>query len=405
MTDVLIAGGGIAGSVLAVILGRRGLSVELFERSHFPREKPCGEGLMPAGVAVLQRLGLAEAVGGTPFYGVRYHFGGQTAEVHFPETAGLPQAGRAQRRKHLDAVLFDAATTTPGVRAHTGAIVEAPLLEKERVIGLRVNGEEKRAALVVAADGVHSRIRHLLGLDKPHRRKRLAVRAHFQLLPGHRQPPSVDVFVCPGYELYVTPLPQGEVLIAGLAYAEAVHGSIEDEFHRWCNSQPSLAARLKGAKQVTKLTATSPLSGTARKGVAPGIVLLGDAAGFLDPITGGGMSQALMTAELLAHYVYERLGTDERWLRDFERERQLLLRDYTILTRMVLWLADRPRFAERMLSALQLSPGLFSHLVGVSGGVRRLWDWRQDVEARNQRMIQFSRSSTFVASSAAARRV
>ncbi len=56
MSDVLISGGGVAGSTLAILLGRRGLQVELFERGHFPREKPCGEGLMPAGVAVLNRL-------------------------------------------------------------------------------------------------------------------------------------------------------------------------------------------------------------------------------------------------------------------------------------------------------------------------------------------------------------
>src|SRR5215471_8789653 len=75
MTDVLIVGGGIAGSALAILLGRQGLSVELFERGRFPKEKACGEGLMPAGVGVLERLGVAEAVGGAPFYGVRYHFG------------------------------------------------------------------------------------------------------------------------------------------------------------------------------------------------------------------------------------------------------------------------------------------------------------------------------------------
>jgi flavin-dependent dehydrogenase len=373
MADVLIAGGGIGGSILAVILGRRGLSVELFERGHFPREKPCGEGLMPAGVAVLDKLGLAEAVGGTPFYGVRYHFGGQTAEGHFPKTPGLPEAGRGQRRKHLDAVLFNAARTTPRVRTHTGAVVETPILENGRVVGLQVNGEAQRGALVVAADGVHSRIRYLLGLDTPPRRKRFGMRAHFQLAPGHEQPPWVDVFVCFGYELYVTPLPQGEVLVAALADGQSLHGPMDVEFHRWCRLQPSLASRLEGAKQITKLTAISPLAGRARAGVAPGIVLLGDAAGFLDPITGGGMLQALMTAELLADYVTDRLGTDERWRQDFERERLRMLRDYTILTRMVVRLADYPRLAERLFSALQTSPSLFSHLVGVSGGIRRLW--------------------------------
>jgi 2-polyprenyl-6-methoxyphenol hydroxylase-like FAD-dependent oxidoreductase len=63
MADVLISGGGVAGSTVAILLGRSGLQVELFEHCHFPREKPCGEGLMPAGVAVLNRLGLGETVG------------------------------------------------------------------------------------------------------------------------------------------------------------------------------------------------------------------------------------------------------------------------------------------------------------------------------------------------------
>jgi len=373
MVDVVIAGGGVAGSALAILLGRRGLTVELFERARFPREKPCGEGLMPAGVAVLQRLGLAEAVGGAPFHGVRYHFGDHTAEGRFPEVAGVPVAGRAQRRKHLDHVLFQAAATTPGVSAQTGALVEAPLLENRRVAGLIVNGEPRRARLVVAADGVHSRIRHQLGLDVPARRKRLGVRAHFRLAPGQTQPPWVDVFVGRGYELYVAPLPKRELLVAALAEPETWGDSAERAFHRWWNAEPRLALRLEGAEQVSSLMGSSPLAGGAQIGVAPGVVLLGDAAGFLDPITGGGMTQALMSAELLAQYIVGRLGTQERWLREFDRERQQMLRDYQILTQMVLWVADHPRLAKGLLSALKNSPSIFSHLVGVSGGVRHLF--------------------------------
>jgi len=388
MADVLIAGGGIAGSTLVILLGRQGLTVEVFERGRFPKEKPCGEGLMPAGVAVLNRLGLGEAVGGAPFYGVRYHFGNQTAEGRFPRAAGLPIAGRGQRRKHLDQVLFQAAAATPGVTAHTGIAVDAPLCENGRVAGLLVGGELRRAALVVAADGVHSRMRHLLGLNKPQHRKRFGTRAHFRLAPGQTQPPWVDVFVCPGYELYVTPLPEKEVLVAGLTYAGALGEPIERAFHRWWRAQPALAVRLEGAEQVSSLMGTSPLAGNARAGVAPGIVLLGDAAGFLDPITGGGMTQALMTAELLAKHVSRGLGRDEKWLWTFERHRQALLRDYRILTQMVLWLADHPRLAERLLSVLRMSPTLFSHLVGVSGGVRRLLRFQGSTESDLQALAE-----------------
>ena len=372
MTDVLIAGGGIAGSSLAILLGRQNIRVEIFERGQFPKEKPCGEGLMPAGVAVLERLGLADAVGGAPFFGVRYHFGNQTAEGRFPSTAGVPVSGRGQRRARLDAALFAAAAATPNVTAHTGTRVEAPLVENGRVVGLMVDGQPRRAPLTVAADGVHSLLRHQIGLHVPQRRHRFGARAHFRLAPGRAQPPWVDVFVCQGYELYVTPLPDGEVLVAGLADAGASREPIEKIFHRWRTAPAELAARLEGAEQISPILCSSPLAARARSGVAPGLVLLGDAAGFLDPITGGGMTQALVSAEILARYALHGVERFDAWMWAFERERKSFLRDYSILTHLVLWLADHPRLAERSLSVLRGWPGLFSHLIGVSGGVRRL---------------------------------
>lgn len=375
--DVLIAGGGIAGSALAILLGRQGLAVELFERGRFPKEKPCGEGLMPGGVAVLARLGLADAAGGAPFYGVRYHFGAQTAQGRFPPTEGFPAAGRGQRRLHLDQVLFCAASRTPGVAAHCGVEVEELLREQDRVVGLVAGGQPHRARLVVAADGVHSRIRQALGadvpIDIPIARKRFGARAHFRLAPGREQPPWVDVFVSPGHELYVTPLPDGEVLVAALAEKAEWQEPFAQVFHRWWSSERALAERLESAEQITPLLGVSPLAGRARCGVAPGIVLLGDAAGFLDPITGGGMTQALMTAELLAGYTQRGLANPDAWLWDFERERQRLLSDYYTLTQMVLWLSSHPRLAERLIGALRLAPGILSHLIGVSGGMRPLW--------------------------------
>ncbi|MDB4980468.1 MAG: monooxygenase, FAD-binding protein, partial [Myxococcales bacterium] len=99
MADVAIAGAGPAGATLAVLLGRAGLTVDVFDARRFPREKPCGEGIMPAGVAVLERLGLIDAVGGRRVDGVRYHGFGGTAESGFPAAAGAAApAMLAQRR-------------------------------------------------------------------------------------------------------------------------------------------------------------------------------------------------------------------------------------------------------------------------------------------------------------------
>jgi len=369
--DVLVAGGGIAGSAAAMLLARAGMRVELYEREEFPREKPCGEGLMPAGVAVLERLGLAGAVGGTKFRGVRFHFGGEVAEGPFPRTSGVQQEGLAQRRAVLDRVLFEAAAATPGVRAHTRSRVEGPLREHGRVTGLVVGGVARRAGLIVAADGSRSPLRRALGLDLPTARARVGMRAHFRLAPGAEAPPWADVHVGHGHELYVAALPGCELVVSALAEADALRAGAEASFERWWRSHPRLAARLRGARRITRLRGAAPLASRARRGVAPGIVLLGDAAGALDPITGCGMTQALVSAELLAGFAARGVGGDE-WLPEFERARRDRLRDPALLAQGMLWLARHPVWVAPVLRALRAWPALLSHLVGVAGGDRAI---------------------------------
>jgi menaquinone-9 beta-reductase len=373
MSRVLIAGGGVGGASLAILLGRAGIEVELFERSTFPREKPCGEGLMPAGVATLERMGLASAIGGAPFFGVRYILPKFKMEGRFPSRNGHATEGRGQRRLHLDGILFAAASATPGVSARTGAKVDAPIVENGRVTGLIVDGEQRRGDLVIAADGLNSPIRKTLGLDLPLQRKRFGLRMHYRVKPGYEQPPWVDVFPRSGYELYVTPLPDREVLVAALVESDALEGAASSEFVRWVNAEPELSERLRDAEQISPLAGCSPLGARAKTGVVPGAVLLGDAAGFVDPITGSGMAQALATAELLSKYVTQREVSEEVWMPKFERERCAMMRDTRIVTNAALWLASHPRMASGAYQTLRATPALFRHFVSVCGGARRLW--------------------------------
>jgi 2-polyprenyl-6-methoxyphenol hydroxylase-like FAD-dependent oxidoreductase len=326
---------------------------------------------MPAGVSALSRLGVVDGAGGAVFHGVRYHAGTRVAVGRFPPSALHGACGRAQRRLVLDRCLFELAAATPGVTAHQGVAVEGPLLENDRVSGVHVAGGVQRATLVVAADGAHSRFRHRLGLNVPVPRSRVGARRHYRLA-GRTAPPWVDIFLGPSREFYVTPLPGGEVLVALLAEADAVRPPLEPMFDRWRHEPPALRELLDGAEPISDLQAT-PLAATARRGFAPGVVLLGDAAGFIDPITGGGMAQALVTSERLAQFIVSKGEAHaDTWLPSFERERDALLRDYRLLTRGVLALARRPLLARAALAALSWTPPLFSHLVGVSAGTRSL---------------------------------
>jgi flavin-dependent dehydrogenase len=312
---------------------------------------------MPQGVAVLQRLGLTAAVGGYPFYGVRYHFHAQTREVGAPKVIRFRSPGLGQRRRVLDQVLLSAAEATSGVQVHTGTRVDGPITEKGAVVGLRVDGQELRAPLVLGAEGAHSAIRQKLGLNEPARRARFGVRAHFRLRERGVEVPWVEVFGA-SYEIYVTPLPHRQVAVAILAKAGTFGRHPALEFNSLCRTFPVLASRLDGAEQITPVLGASPLNGRARAGVGRGAVLLGDAAGFLDPIAGTGMTQALITAELLAEHVARRRSADSGWLQSFELERQSMLREHRILAQVVLWLSQRPRLAKRLLRASDRCPFL-----------------------------------------------
>lgn len=373
MKRVLIAGGGVCGATLAILLGRQGVEVELFERGTFPREKICGEAVMPGGVATLERMGLASEIGGAPFYGVRYHFPNFRIAGRFPTRDGRRVEGLGQRRLLLDGTLFRVAAATAGVSVHTGTRVNAPLVEHGRVTGLIVEGEAIRGDLVVAADGLHSPIRKALGLDLPVRRRRFGLRKHFCLRRGYEQPPWADVFPRRGYELYVTKLPEGEVLVGALVESGKLEGSAESEFSRWVNAEPELAERLRGAEQISPLAGCTPLEARARHGVYPGAILLGDAAGFVDPITASGIAHAIVTAELLSKYVAQEQVPEEKWMWKFERERHAIMRDNKILTAAALWLAHHPRLATGAYQAMRATPRLFSHLVSASSGAGRLW--------------------------------
>jgi len=375
-SDVVIAGGGPAGAALAILAGRAGFSVSLFDAARFPRDKACGEGLMPAGVAALDRLGLRAATGGVPIEGVRYRGFGVVAETAFPAPRSSvdPARGLGQRRLVFDLALWQAARATPHVRVFEGTPVDGVLFRGGRAVGLHAGGQTVTGGLIVGADGARSAVRRAAGLDGPvEAHPRWGLRMHFRLAAEPTAPAFIEVFVGERHELYLTPLPAREVMVAVLSEPGGGQAAPAEVLQAFIARHPALAARLRGAEAVSAPRGRAPLAAVARAGVAPGLVLLGDAAGFTDPLTGGGMAQALLSAELLARYLPRALAQrDDEWLWRFEQRRRALLRDYVWLTRLLVQSARSPRLARATLQGMHAFPGFMRHLVGVAAGTRRL---------------------------------
>jgi flavin-dependent dehydrogenase len=332
--DLLVAGGGPAGLVTALHAARAGLDVEVWEPRPGAVDKACGEGLMPGALAALQDLGVDPP--GHAFHGIRYVGGDRCADAAFRHGAG-----RGIRRTTLHGTLSVAA-------AAAGARIEQRAVSELRQDDDAVRADEVVARHVVAADGLHSPLRRALGLDAaPARYRRYGLRRHFRTGPWS---PFVEVHWAPEVEGYVTPVADDLVGVAVLA-------SSKGSFDARVRALPSLAALLAGAEPAGDVRGAGPLRQGARRRVAGRVLLVGDAAGYVDALTGEGLALAFAQAGAAVRAITG--GTVPRYERDWVR----LTRRYRWLTGALL-LGTRPRPARRALVPLaRLLPPLFDGAV------------------------------------------
>jgi flavin-dependent dehydrogenase len=272
MRDLLVAGGGPVGLATALHAARAGLDVAVLEPRAGVIDKACGEGLMPGAVAALAGLGVCPP--GHPITGIRYVDAGRAVEAAFRHGPG-----RGVRRTALHAALA-VAVAEAGVPVVQRA-VRGVRNEDDRVV---VDGEAAR--YLVAADGLHSPVRRLLGLDRPVRmRRRYGQRRHLALAPWTT---CVEVHWSRVGEAYVTPVADDEVGVAVLTSERRAWADLLPCF-------PALADRL-GGPATSELRGAGPLRQRAGSRVAGRVLLVGDAAGYVDALTGEGIALGLAQA-------------------------------------------------------------------------------------------------------------
>lgn len=355
--DYAIVGGGPAGLAVAILAALSGRSAVVVERRCGPVDKACGEGLMPTGVAWLARMGIEIDAGRAhPVRGIRYVDGPVVAEADFVEGQGL-----GIRRTALSSAMLARAAAL-GVQVRLGTAAGAFVAHADRVV-LDTDRGEVVSRWLVGADGLHGQVRKAGGFAvTTGRRRRLGVRRHFPIAPWAD---LVEVHWADGVEAYVTPVGPDCV---GVAFLWSQAGGERADYGAFLDRFPALRARLGPAAGFPETSArgSGPFDVRVNPIAQGRVLLVGDAAGYLDAITGEGLSLAFASAAAL---VEATAGEDAS---TYPRAWARVRRQHVALTRLVVWLAEHPSLRRRVVRALGQSPDAFQAFLALNTGA---WHW------------------------------
>jgi len=376
MLDVIIAGAGPAGSVAGVLLARAGARVLLVDRETFPRDKLCGDTLNPGAVALLRAAGLwggplerAPALAGMLLTG-------PSERVEGRYDPGV--AGRAITRRELDAWLLDRAVAA-GARFEAGEIVRGPLIDEShdvpvvRGLILAKRGDSSRvlrvpAAMTLGADGRRSVLARALGLSRHlSKPRRWAFGVYATGIEGTSD--LGEMHIRPGGYLGIAPLGGGLCNVCAVTGPRPAGPTPQDVVRRAIARDPAIAARFRHAEFVSPVHVLGPLAVETSAPGVDGLLLAGDAAGFVDPMTGDGLTLAIRGAMLAAREVQTVLeaGVFDGAVGRLDAARRRALGRKVRFNRAVRSIVEEPwavRVAER---AAAVAPGIFRRAVRYAG--------------------------------------
>jgi flavin-dependent dehydrogenase len=309
-----------------------------------PIDKACGEGLMPESIRALRALGVSfDSEQSFNFRGVRFVDGPMSVEANFPEASGI-----GVRRTCLHRLLVDRAAEI-GVSFLWGARVTG--LTKD---GALVDGDAVQCKYIIGADGQKSRVRSWAGLDRArHESTRYGFRRHYQMPPWTDQ---VEVHWGTGCQVYVTPVGPQEVSVALLC--DNSHLRLEGALSHF----PDLNRRLAGAPYSSSERGAVTASRRLHSVVRGETLLIGDASGSVDAITGEGLCLSFRQAVALG----DALSSGD--LNSYQTEHRRLAQRPILMSRLLLLLHRFPKLRGRVLGTLAARPAIFAQLLAMHVG-------------------------------------
>ena len=367
--DVLVVGAGPAGSALAASLASSGRSVILLEASCHPRPKACAEYASPRIAEELERLGLPEGSwrgDALAVSGMQVIRGDEAVDIRYVDARG-PRPAWGLDRTRFDAALAAHAETSGARLLDRTSFVAAERLDGEWRATLRSGRTQGviRSRWLIGADGARSRVAHRLGVERPVRiPRRLGLVAHYESEPELADHGEMHV----GRHHYVglAPLADGRLNV-GMALPMEDGGSAEARFAAAIESLPEVARRLAGKRRLTPIRGASPIGHRVSRAAGPGWLLIGDAAGFIDPFTGEGIYRALRSARAAADALRAR---DERAEERYLEGRRAAFAAKDALTWTVQGMLASPPILGYALRRLATRPDLAARLGSALGDLR-----------------------------------
>jgi geranylgeranyl reductase family protein len=325
--DVLVVGAGPSGAAAAYWLATRGRRVAVVERKHFPRDKTCGDGLTPRAVRQLHDIGLGDRLADFQrFDGLRSIGHGITLELAWPEHPDFPPFGYVVRRAELDEMVA-AQAVKAGATLWQGAEAVAPLIQGGLLAGAMVRHKETgetepvRAKYVVVADGANSRFGRALGTARDRSYPLgMAIRGYFTSefhdepwIESHLDIHDRDGQHLPGYG-WIFPVGDGTVNV-GVGLLSTFSGwkniNTSHLMEAFCETAPARWGISPETATCAPTGGRLPTGGSVTPRVGPNFVVAGDAAGFVNPFNGEGISIAYETGRLAADAVDLALATGD----------------------------------------------------------------------------------------------